>query len=326
MKDTESKHRWHQSSQRSGPLKSVVVSEIDLLLQRNMSLELSDFDGLVRQFLHAIYGAGGKVSLQDALDAVHESTKYKPREVVGNWSAYINKHLKSFFRDLTQKTKDSAEASELPGDTDHMTQLNPEAPIFVPGAMVHLLHKELQLMQTMPLSHGVAPIPGSCASMRPLPCFVDAKAMVCVPSRVEWLLCGPFLPPLCPPPHVLFNVSGSLAAPTRDAENFVSGLSQQRPSEASTSLSAALSYKVPQESMDVWEISSEASSISLVQSSRCGWEIVDGNVLAHSSVAGSIAKSSQDYDSDEEDLVVLSTTNESDPVDILSGDDDFVLV
>lgn len=107
------KNSKHNSQmQRSGPA-SVVHCEICALLGDDSPLILSDFDSLVRQLLHAIYGVSGHEGLRSALDSLHVITKSKPRETVGNWSAYINKLLKTTFKACSKQQRQACEWAPL---------------------------------------------------------------------------------------------------------------------------------------------------------------------------------------------------------------------
>jgi hypothetical protein len=90
-------------SMRRGCFSSVVNREMETLLLCGVPLLPSDFDGPVRQKLHAIYGIGGDEALQNAMEDVYTSARSKHRKAAGNWRAWINTILKRFLRELKQR-------------------------------------------------------------------------------------------------------------------------------------------------------------------------------------------------------------------------------
>lgn len=78
----------------------LINKEISDRLKGNETLLWQDFDGKIRQCLHAIHGNGGLQEVRDALDALHISTCHKPRVWVQNPSGYIHKILKDFVRSV----------------------------------------------------------------------------------------------------------------------------------------------------------------------------------------------------------------------------------
>lgn len=78
----------------------LINKEICDRLKGNETLLWEDFDGKIRQCLHAIHGNGGLQDVRDALDALHTSTCQKPRAWVQNPPAYIHKILKDFVRSV----------------------------------------------------------------------------------------------------------------------------------------------------------------------------------------------------------------------------------
>jgi hypothetical protein len=63
---------------------------------QNPSLQWADFDGLVRQFLHAIHGVGGRDAVHDSMGIVFLQTVRKDRDRVENMSRYIVAILRKF--------------------------------------------------------------------------------------------------------------------------------------------------------------------------------------------------------------------------------------
>jgi len=82
-----------------GPVSTEVWEDISWLLQEVTLFKKSDFDGRVRQYLHAIRTASGRSGVQEALLKVRNSVNGMHRDDVKKPSAYLQtllrRHLKS---------------------------------------------------------------------------------------------------------------------------------------------------------------------------------------------------------------------------------------
>jgi hypothetical protein len=91
------------SVQQEGSVTSIINQEICGRLKGNEALAWADFDGPIRQCLHALHSLGGIREVRDALDVLHTSTFGKPRRWMSNPKAYIHKILKNVVRELGRR-------------------------------------------------------------------------------------------------------------------------------------------------------------------------------------------------------------------------------
>eukprot|EP00927_Polykrikos_kofoidii_P043918 TRINITY_DN38009_c0_g2_i1.p1 TRINITY_DN38009_c0_g2~~TRINITY_DN38009_c0_g2_i1.p1 ORF type:complete len:744 (-),score=68.41 TRINITY_DN38009_c0_g2_i1:127-2358(-) len=78
--------------------KDDIYEEVGLLVDSsNGLLERRDFDGQIRQFLHATYGLGGRPKVREALQVVQAGTAQKTRQTMKKPSAFIITLLRKFF-------------------------------------------------------------------------------------------------------------------------------------------------------------------------------------------------------------------------------------
>jgi hypothetical protein len=103
-----SKTKRQDTAQDDGSVRSMIRDELRSLVKDNPTLQWSDFDGLVRQYLHAIHGIGGPEKVRDALEVVDRSTREKPRAWAKNWSAYLNTCLKKFLNGMPSLEDDNS--------------------------------------------------------------------------------------------------------------------------------------------------------------------------------------------------------------------------
>lgn len=90
---------------KGGGARDEIHQEITSLLQHKTPLQRNDFDGQVRQCLHAIHGIGGHQGVHDALQIIQLQTTKKERASVGKWSAYIHKLLRRFLDNSTAEVR-----------------------------------------------------------------------------------------------------------------------------------------------------------------------------------------------------------------------------
>jgi len=81
-----------------GDAKVEIEDEIQAMLAVSPVLRRFDFDGSVRQHLHAIRSVGGLAKVQEAMYLTHGATRDKKRHTVQKWPAYLLKLLKHFLR------------------------------------------------------------------------------------------------------------------------------------------------------------------------------------------------------------------------------------
>lgn len=281
---------------------------------------LADFDGLVRQFLHAIYSAGGKASLGDALESLHSSTERTPREAIRNWSAYINAHLKKFFRGLTRApTNASSIISDSLGFRPKTivpvrhTRLNPDALLFYPSAINRAAM--LGVIEHLNLMHSS---------------FWMSSPM------------HPPSPPLCSPPRAFpVKLTEVLATGISPVGNL--GQSNGSPSDAPWSSSADFVCKLQQERVDArensWENSSRVSLKSETDSFLRNWEMADCEEPEPSTAGCSDSEQSSADDSQlmvtrgvlrsmdgKHDEFIVIPSHPEDSMSVCSGCSDFVMV
>lgn len=315
MVESKSMQQALTRGRRAAPL---VFQEIQLLLQRNTPLVLADFDGLVRQFLHAIYSAGGMESLEDALESLHLSTERTPRKAVRNWSAYINTHLKKFFRGLTRAP---THASNITSDTVEFgpksiapvrrSRLNPDAKEFYPST-------------------------------------VNRMAVLGVIERLQmvrspfWSV-PPVYPPVFPPRSKArafpINLKKVLATGISYAGSLPVGKVLASPSHASVSSLADATCKLQQEHSDSLEGSSRVSLISEADSLLCNWEMADNDAPEPTTTdCTDSEQSSLDDDQlvgscelpcnlvDKQDGFIMIPSHPEDSISVTSDISDFVIV
>eukprot|EP00930_Biecheleria_cincta_P102489 TRINITY_DN94229_c0_g1_i1.p1 TRINITY_DN94229_c0_g1~~TRINITY_DN94229_c0_g1_i1.p1 ORF type:complete len:514 (+),score=96.45 TRINITY_DN94229_c0_g1_i1:142-1683(+) len=75
-----------------------IEEEVKWLLQQTQVLRSSDFDGKVRQWLHAYLTNGGTEYLREAMDMLNSAMANKRREDVSKWAAYLCVLLKRFHK------------------------------------------------------------------------------------------------------------------------------------------------------------------------------------------------------------------------------------
>jgi hypothetical protein len=78
--------------------------EVELcdLLSSTPVLRRTDFDGLVRQYLHAIRTADGREGVTEAIQMLRDAAADKKRADVKRWPAYISALLKRHLQELKQ--------------------------------------------------------------------------------------------------------------------------------------------------------------------------------------------------------------------------------
>ena len=84
------------SQNQSARPKDEVLKEIQQVLSQNRVLQIEFFDFRVRQYLHALFGTGGRPRLRAALAMVHARTLHRTKQDVKNWPAYLVTLLKNF--------------------------------------------------------------------------------------------------------------------------------------------------------------------------------------------------------------------------------------
>merc|ERR1719399_2714040 len=97
---SELSHTTQEKAQIGGRARDEVFSEITILLTRNSTLQLADFDYRIRQHLHALLGSGGREKLHNALESINGAISKKSRHDVKNWPAYLRKLLTKFEADV----------------------------------------------------------------------------------------------------------------------------------------------------------------------------------------------------------------------------------
>jgi hypothetical protein len=88
-------------------VKDEVNEEIHTVCAGNTALQYSHFDSRVRQYLHAVHGAGGRKRLKEAIAFIQTATMQKTRQDVKNWPAYLFALLKKFDQ---EQARDEREA------------------------------------------------------------------------------------------------------------------------------------------------------------------------------------------------------------------------
>lgn len=94
-------------------VKDLLANAIEDIVQKKSPLQKWDFDGPVRQHLHAIHGNanGGMQKVHEALLIIHASTAHKERMAVKKWSAYILKLLRIFLSSLSPEVSQRSGSS-----------------------------------------------------------------------------------------------------------------------------------------------------------------------------------------------------------------------
>jgi len=98
------KKNQEEDAQSEGAASSMINREIRAFLRNNKVWEMKDFDGSIRQCLHAIHGFGGILGIRDALDKLSTSSCGKARAQYMNPKGYIHKILKNCVRELRQQS------------------------------------------------------------------------------------------------------------------------------------------------------------------------------------------------------------------------------
>mmetsp|Transcript_12815 Transcript_12815/g.36827 ORF Transcript_12815/g.36827 Transcript_12815/m.36827 type:complete len:680 (+) Transcript_12815:162-2201(+) len=93
-------------SASNGSRVQVAKTEVDEAITRALylipTLQRADFDGQVKQYLHAIRTRGGSGRVFEAIQAIHTAMNGKTRSSVRRWPAYLVALLKRFLADITK--------------------------------------------------------------------------------------------------------------------------------------------------------------------------------------------------------------------------------
>jgi len=107
--------------------KEVIATEVREILRQSSVLRSEDFDGRVKQSLHAFYGVGGKQAVRAALQTLLQNTaKISDRGQVKKWRPYVTKLLQCSFDDLTAQKR--GERMERQG-SDSLPEPEEEKPV-----------------------------------------------------------------------------------------------------------------------------------------------------------------------------------------------------
>lgn len=121
-----------EDAQSEGAASSMINREIRAFLRSSKVWQMRDFDGSIRQCLHAIHGFDGMLGVRAALDKLHTSSCGKARAQYMNPKGYIHKILKSCVRELRQqlhwKKVESKSVSDAP-TSSRFASLFPCAPL-----------------------------------------------------------------------------------------------------------------------------------------------------------------------------------------------------
>lgn len=88
-----------------GKAKDQISADIGLLLSGHSTLQKTDFDGSVRQCLHAIHGISGQQGVREALQIVNFFTSKKQRAVIRHWPAYVGKLVRKALDDIVAEER-----------------------------------------------------------------------------------------------------------------------------------------------------------------------------------------------------------------------------
>jgi len=125
--------------------KDDIADEVHQILQDYPVLLELDFDGPVKQCLHAIHTVGGRHAVREALHSVGDCAKRnEARGQVRKWPAYVQALLKRFLREFMAETRGSAvseaswgsaeDGAAGPADAPGAERDPPEPPWWVPEA------------------------------------------------------------------------------------------------------------------------------------------------------------------------------------------------
>lgn len=98
--DAEEASVSSDSQSKQHVVKSEVDEEIGVALAASPALRRSDFDGRVRQYLHAIHTKGGRDRVRDAVETINVAVMGKTRATIQKWPAYLVALLKRFHQDV----------------------------------------------------------------------------------------------------------------------------------------------------------------------------------------------------------------------------------
>lgn len=114
-----------------GKAKDQISADIGLLLSGHSTLQRTDFDGSVRQCLHAIHGISGQQGVREALQIVNFFTSKKQRGVVRHWPAYVGKLVRKALDDIVaEERKKKLAGQALFGETGGGgTGVDPQTPL-----------------------------------------------------------------------------------------------------------------------------------------------------------------------------------------------------
>jgi len=105
-----SSHEGKKIRVAPGDARIEIEQEVQDILAVNPVLRRFDFDGSVRQHLHALRSIGGRAKVREAMLLIHSATRDKERTTIQKWPAYLLKLLKRFLR--------SPEAGDILNDGD----------------------------------------------------------------------------------------------------------------------------------------------------------------------------------------------------------------
>lgn len=108
-----------------GDAKQEIEEEIQSVLAGCATLRRADFDGTIRQYLHAIRTKGGRSAVREAFQLIHETAVGKERSSIQKWPAYLLKILKHFLAILKEEALLAAAGSSPPTSFSSPSSLPP---------------------------------------------------------------------------------------------------------------------------------------------------------------------------------------------------------
>jgi hypothetical protein len=100
LPDQRSSSRKDRARVGAGDVRYEIEEEVQDILSVCSTLRRMDFDGHVRQHLHAIRSLGGRARVREAMHLINEAVGSRTRADINNWPAYLLRLLKQFRKQL----------------------------------------------------------------------------------------------------------------------------------------------------------------------------------------------------------------------------------
>eukprot|EP00928_Gymnodinium_smaydae_P056740 TRINITY_DN40068_c0_g1_i1.p1 TRINITY_DN40068_c0_g1~~TRINITY_DN40068_c0_g1_i1.p1 ORF type:complete len:550 (+),score=105.50 TRINITY_DN40068_c0_g1_i1:97-1746(+) len=108
--------------------KDEIEGEIAYVLEITPALHRVDFDGQVRQYLHAVRSVGGSRAVKAAIELIHKAINGKTRKNIQKCSAYLVALLKRFHREIKDAGASRGRPRRRSRDDDSASSRSDDSP------------------------------------------------------------------------------------------------------------------------------------------------------------------------------------------------------